>query len=188
MAATLMEIKSRMLLPRAEKEQQPEEDPRRELVRQLLQYKRFKEAAAVLEQRAQEQSQRLPRLPVAGSAGSPSGPPALKPVELWDLVSAFARLLRETLMHQPQTIVVDHTPLQVHIDFVLERLRAQGVCTLKELFVPPHTRSRLVGLFLAILELTKTQQIVPQQTGDYGDITIRLAEPACESDSSTLAA
>src|SRR5438045_6605204 len=64
MAATLMELKSKMLLPRPEESSEPVEDPRRELVRQLLQYKRFKEAAGVLEQWAERQSLRLPHAPI----------------------------------------------------------------------------------------------------------------------------
>src|SRR5439155_9114153 len=137
-------------LPRPVEQAEPEEDPRRELVRQLLQYKRVKEAAAALEACADRQSLRVARTPVAGPAAR-AGPPALKPVELWDLVSAFGRLMRETLTAQAQTIVVDHTPLHVHIDYVLARLSAEGPLPFSALFVPPHTRSRLVGLFLAIL-------------------------------------
>src|SRR5262245_60731716 len=141
MASTLMEIKSKLLLPRQVEEEQPEEDPRRELVRQLLQYKRFKEAAAVLEEYADRQGLRLPRLP-AGAQPPRSGPPAIRPIELWDLVSAFGRLMRETLTQQPQAIVVDHTPLHVHMDDVLARLReAGGPVPFAALFVPPHTRS-----------------------------------------------
>src|SRR6266853_4065198 len=65
MAATLMEIKSRMLLPRIEEGTAEEEDPRLELVRQLIEYKQFKDAAALLEEQAERQSSHLPRLPVA---------------------------------------------------------------------------------------------------------------------------
>src|SRR5215831_18650612 len=75
MAATLMEIKSKMLLPRAPEAAEAEEDPRLELVRQLVQYKRFKDAAALLEARAEEQSQRLPRQPPAGPSAAPGQPP-----------------------------------------------------------------------------------------------------------------
>lgn len=180
LAATLMEIKSKMLLPRPDQTSEPAEDPRRELVRQLLQYKRFKEAAGVLEEWAEAQSLKLPRIPVPAPPRK-DGPPALKPVEVWDLVSAFGRLMRETLTHQPQAIVVDHTPLQVHMDYVLGRLRQQPVLSLSALFVPPHTRSRLVGLFLAILELAKVRQIVTEQVVPYDDIRVRLAEAAEEA-------
>jgi segregation and condensation protein A len=180
MAATLMEIKSKMLLPGRKSVEQPEEDPRRELVRQLLQYKRFKEAAGVLEQRAEEQAQRLSRTsPEAVAPRTVRGSaPALKPVELWDLVSAFGRLMRETLTLQAQTITVDHTPLHVHMDAVLSALLEAKTLPLSALFIPPHTRSRLVGLFLAILELAKVRSIVPEQPEAFGDLWVTLVEGA----------
>jgi segregation and condensation protein A len=172
MAATLMEIKSRMLLPQAQEPAEKEEDPRRELVRQLIQYKRFKEAAALLEEWSERQSLRLPRSPLPEQAKP--GLPALKPVELWDLVSAFGRLMRETMTSQPQAIVVDHTPLHVHIDYVLERLAKVNRLPFSHLFVPPHTRSRLVGLFLAILELAKGKRILLEQEEAFSEISVTL--------------
>jgi segregation and condensation protein A len=175
MAATLVEIKSKMLLPRPEETAvEQEDDPRRELVRQLLQYKRFKEAAARLEALAEQQSHRLPR--TAPPAATRTGPQALEAVELWDLVSAFGRLMQETLAQQPQAVVVDHTPLHVHMENVLEMLRRTSPLTLAELFAPPHTRSRLVGLFLAILELAKGGRIVPCQGEHRGEIVVALGE------------
>jgi segregation and condensation protein A len=180
MASTLMEIKSRMLLPRPEEQAEKEEDPRRELVRQLIEYKRFKEAALALEERAERQSQRLPRRPVTASTRSP-GVRALEPVELWDLVSAFGRLLRETMALQPQAIVVDHTPLHVHMEAVLAQLRQTPSLPFSALFTPPRNRSRLVGLFLAILELAKGKRIIPVQEGPFGEIYVTLVplpEPA----------
>ena len=177
MAATLMEIKSKMLLPRPEESVvEPEDDPRRELVRQLMQYKRFKEAAARLEAMEEQQSQRLPRTaPPATTARS--GPQALEPVELWDLVSAFGRLMQETLAQQPQTVIVDHTPLHVHMDNVMAQLRESSPLPFADLFTSPFTRSRLVGLFLAILELAKLRKIIPSQSARHGEIWVALGEP-----------
>src|SRR5262249_28236741 len=148
MAGTLMEIKSKMVLPRgAEESAGGEDDPRLELVRQLIEYKKFKDAAAQLEAQAERQSLRLSRQPVA-----PPWPPApsrqpLRQVGLWDLVSAFGRLMRETLALQPQQIVVDHTPLHVYMEQVVARLEAEGPLLFRALFTPPHNRGRLVGLF-----------------------------------------
>jgi segregation and condensation protein A len=184
MASTLMEIKSKMLLPRPAEEAEPEADPRRELVRQLLLYKRFKEAAARLEECAERQGLRLPRLPVAGPTGHPkgrAGPPPLQPVELWDLVSAFGRLMRETLTQQPQAVVVDHTPLHVHMDYIVARLRGEGPLPFSALFTPPCSRSRLVGLFLAILELAKMRRLVPEQAETFGEIHVRLRDETAPS-------
>jgi segregation and condensation protein A len=175
MAATLMEIKSKMLLPRPPEAGDDEEDPRLELVRQLMQYKRFKDAAALLEARALEQSQRLSRLPPPAPATS--GPAPLRPVELWDLVSAFGRLMRETMAGQEQSIVVDQTPLHVYMEQILQRLEREPRVSLSSLFTPPHTRGRLVGLFLAVLELTKVRRVRPEQPDVFGDIWLSLTPP-----------
>jgi segregation and condensation protein A len=176
MAATLVEIKTRMLLPRPEEAAEPVEDPRLELVKQLVQYKKFKDAAALLEARAEEQSQRLPRQPAPPPANA--APPPVKPVELWDLVSAFGRLMRETLALQAQTITLDETPLHVYMEMILQRLQAEKRLPFSALFTPPYTRGRLVGLFLAILELTKTRRVFPEQTDSFGEIWISISNHA----------
>jgi segregation and condensation protein A len=175
MAATLMEIKSKLLLPRPPEAGDDEEDPRLELVRQLMQYKRFKDAAALLEARAEEQSQRLPRQPPPQPAAA--GPQPLQPVELWDLVSAFGRLMRETMAGQAQSIVVDQTPLHVYVEQILQRLQREPRLPFSSLFAPPHTRGRLIGLFLAVLELTKMRRIRPEQEEVFGDIWLSLIPP-----------
>jgi segregation and condensation protein A len=173
MAATLMEIKSKMLLPRAEGPEQGDDDPRLELVRQLMEYKKFKDAAALLEAQAERQLSRLSRRPVELPREPGLDEQPLRRVELWDLVSAFGRLMRETLALQPQQIVLDHTPLHVHMEFVVRRLEQEERIPFSVLFTPPHTRSRLVGLFLAILELTRERRITAEQPEDFGDIYLR---------------
>ncbi len=188
MAATLMEIKARLLLPRPADAVEEEEDPRLELVRQLVQYKKFKDAAALLEERATLQSQRLPR--TAPPPSSAPGLPPLRPVELWDLVSAFGRLMRETMAGEAQAIVVDQTPIQVYMEQILEHLRRTPRLPFSSLFTPPYTRSRLLGLFLAILELTKSRRIRPEQPEPFGDIWMTLEaeqQPATSPSSGTEA-
>jgi segregation and condensation protein A len=172
MAATLMEIKSKLLLPRAEETVEAEEDPRQHLVQQLLQYKRFKDASATLESLAERHGLRLPRAAVAPTTPTEQ---RLEPVELWDLVSAFGRLMRETLAQQTHDVIVDHTPLHVYMDAIVERLAGAGRLPFSAVFTPPHTRSRLVGLFLAVLELTKQRRVVPEQGAPFGDIWLTLA-------------
>src|SRR5205823_3194671 len=117
-AATLLEIKSKLLLPGAADgaAAAPDgEDPRRELVRQLLEYRRFKEAAARLEGRAAERQRRMPRGPAAPAGGDPgTAPPAVRPAELWDLVSAFGRILEEATALAPEDVVADDTPQHVY--------------------------------------------------------------------------
>jgi segregation and condensation protein A len=173
MAATLMEIKSRLLLPRAEAAEAEDEDPRLELVKQLIEYKKYKEAAALLEEQAEKQLTRLPRLAVERPAFDPAQQP-LRKVELWDLVSAFGRLMRETIALAPKKIVLDETPIQVHMERILQRLHQRGRLTFGELFLPPHTRGRLLGMFLAILELIKSHRVVAEQPEPFGDIWLML--------------
>jgi segregation and condensation protein A len=178
MAGTLMEIKSRMVLPRGGEESAGEDDdPRLELVRQLIEYKKFKDAASLLEAQAEHQSLRLTRQPVAPpSAPDPSRQP-LREVELWDLVSAFGRLMRETLALQPQQIVLDHTPIHVYMEQIVARLESESPLPFRALFTPPHNRGRLVGLFLAMLELIKGWRVVAEQPEPFAEITLRLAPP-----------
>jgi segregation and condensation protein A len=173
MAATLMEIKSKMLLPRTDGEMEEEDDPRLGLVRQLMEYRKFKEAAALLEAQADQQQTRLPRIQAEGPAVPDLAQQPLQTVELWDLVSAFGRLMRETLALQPQQIVVDETPIQVYQDRIVEMLEGEGRSPFAELFSPPRSRARLVGLFLALLELIKNRQIVAEQGHAFGEIWLR---------------
>jgi segregation and condensation protein A len=176
MTATLMEIKSRMLLP---VEDRPEEedvaDPRRELVRQLLEYRKIKDAAAALEERAARQGTRVPRqgLPEPAAAG-----PAVRPVELWDLVSAFARLMRETQALETATIAVDDTPQHVYEGQIKDRVRAEDRVSFRSVFTPPYHKARLIGIFLAILELVRHHGVGLEQPEPDGEIwLVAVADP-----------
>jgi segregation and condensation protein A len=180
MASTLMEIKSKMLLPRSEETTEEEADPRLELVRQLVQYKKFKDAAALLEAQAERQLSRVARQAVAAPAEVNPAQQPLRQVELWDLVSAFGRLMRETLALQPQQITLDQTPIHVYMESSLQRLQTESPLPFTALFTPPHQRSRLVGIFLAILELIKARRIMAEQPVIFGEIQLQLAPPSAE--------
>jgi segregation and condensation protein A len=177
MAATLMEIKSKMMLPRSAEEQAAEEDPRLELVKQLIEYKKYKEAAVLLEEQARRQMARLPRTAVDAPPQPDLAQQPLRRVELWDLVSAFGRLMRETAALQPRPIIMDETPIHVHMERILELLRERGRITFRELFTPPMGRGRLLGLFLALLELIKGRRVEAEQPERFGDITLALSGP-----------
>jgi segregation and condensation protein A len=175
MAATLMEIKSKMLLPRTEEDAAIEEDPRLELVKQLIEYKKYKEAAALLEEQAERQLARLPRTPLEMPTAPDLAQQPLRKVELWDLVSAFGRLMRETAALQPSHIAIDETPIQVHMDRIVELLQQHKRMSLSSLFTPPRTRGRLLGLFLATLELIKARLIWVEQLDAFGELWLCLA-------------
>ena len=181
MSATLMEIKSKMLLPRNPEEDALEEDPRLELVKQLIEYKKYKEAAALLEEQARQQLTRLARVPFDTPAPLDPAHQPLRKVELWDLVSAFGRLMRETAALQPPPIVVDETPIHVHMERILALLRERGRMSFRELFAPPLLRGRLLGLFLALLELIKSRSVEAEQAELFGDIWLELPVPQIHS-------
>jgi segregation and condensation protein A len=177
MAATLMEIKSKMLLPHDEEREEEEEDPRLDLVRHLIEYKKFKEAAALLEARAEQQSCRLTRQPASPPPSPDPAQQPLRPAELWDLVSAFGRLMRETLSQQTEQIAVDHTPLHVYVEEILRQLPEGRSLPFSALLTPPHTRARLAGLFLAVLELIKRRALAAEQPEPFTEILLtRLPE------------
>jgi segregation and condensation protein A len=178
MAATLMEIKSRMLLPRLDETADDEPDPRQELVRQLVEYKKFKDAALHLEEFADKQASRLPRQATELMLNTSVAEQPLRQVELWDLVSSFGRLMRETLSLEPQRIIVDQTPLHVYMDAVVAQLSHGGVAPFSSIFTPPYQRGRLVGLFLALLELVRGCKIHLEQVEVFGEIEIRLSTPS----------
>lgn len=184
MAATLMEIKSRMLLPAgAEAPEDEAADPRRELVKQLLEYRKFKDAAAALEERAERQGARLARHEPPEPAASAA--PAVKPVELWDLVSAFARLMRETQSLEPATIAVDDTPQHVYEAAIKDRVRAEGRVPFRAVFTPPYFKARLIGIFLAVLELIRNHGIGLDQPEPDGELYLTAAGPGGEAQTGT---
>ncbi|MCS6978093.1 MAG: segregation/condensation protein A [Gemmatales bacterium] len=174
MAGTLIEIKSRSLLPRSDENTDEEDDPRHSLVQQLLEYKRFKELAEALERRAESQGLRMPRSAPVWPTESQTEFQPVGPVEVWDLVSAFSRLIRETLAEEQAEVFVDETPIQVWIDELLSHLAAKGRARFDELFVPPRTRRRLLGLFLALLDLMKSGRVSAEQEVPFGDIWVEL--------------
>ncbi|NQT19142.1 MAG: segregation/condensation protein A [Planctomycetes bacterium] len=183
MAATLMEIKSKMILPREELgalEGEDAEDPRTELVRQLIQYKRFKDAARALEDADEEQSKKFPRPPLDKEALGINEPrqdeDIFGDVGLWDLLTAFSKVLRETTLDQPHTILDTDKPLRYFMAIVLDSLREQGKVRFTELFVDTKDRGQVIGVFLAILELIRLRRAKVQQPQQFGEIYISLGD------------
>jgi segregation and condensation protein A len=179
MAATLVEIKSRLVLPQAEDEEQPAEeaatdDPRSELIEKLLEYKRIKEAATALEERAAEWQERYPRL--SNDRPSAAKDPAadrIKEVELWDLVSALGRVLQTKVSEEQTSVRYDDTPLHVYVEQIRDRVRQAGELKFTSLFDGETLRSKIVGMFLAILELVRHHGFRAEQSVLGGEITIR---------------
>lgn len=173
MASLLIEIKSQQVLPRADEVQDEIEDPRQELVRRLLDYKKYRDAASILEERSRTWQQHYARL----STDVPSherdlADEPIQEVELWDLVSAFGRIIRETAAAKPSSIVYDDTPIHVHMARVHARLIETGRLCFRDLFDPTMHKSKLVGIFLAILELVRHHHIRVEQNALFGEIWV----------------
>lgn len=176
MASTLAEIKSRMVLPRPEEEQEiaaPLEDPRSDLVRQLLEYKKFKDAAKLLDEHAAQWQEHYPRL--ADDRPSITNDPAqdhIKEVELWDLVSALSRIIRHNVNTNPKTIIYDDTPISVYVQRIYYRVQEQERVKFSDLFEGTNLKSKIVGIFLAILELLRHYKLRAEQPVAYGEIFV----------------
>ena len=177
LASTLIEIKSRMVLPRAGEETEELDDPRDELVQRLLEYKRYKDATSLLEDQSHEWQQRYARLAndLPPRRVDPSEQP-IHEVELWDLVSAFGRIIRDRRQIQPSNIVYDETPIQVYMKRLHERIVSQGRTAVSEIFQPGMHKSAMIGVFLAILELVRHHNVVTEQTAAGGDIWMHRGE------------
>jgi len=176
LAATLMEIKSRMLLPQPPVESDQEMiDPRLELVRQLLEYKRFKDAADQLYAAAQEQSLRFPRQP-SGLSRDDAGHLDLDALNLWDLVEAFREMMAKTGRLAPHEVVYDDTPVALHAADIVDRLQREGGALVFIRVFEGRTRSECIGLFLALLELVRQRRIRVEQEVPFGPIYLFLLD------------
>lgn len=183
LASLLLEIKSRSVLPTAEDiaDGEPIDDAAIEspsdLVERLLEFKEYRDAAARLETLRVDWSKRHARTSPGPSrdALDPSDR-AIEGIELWDLVSAFARVMRDRLEppEEPQTLYYDETPVHVHMQRIDAQLReSPGPLPFEDLFAEDLVhRSTFVGVFLAILELIRYRHALASQPERYGPITV----------------
>jgi segregation and condensation protein A len=181
MASTLMYIKSRELLPvdqQAVVEGEDEsEDPRWELIRQLVEYKKFKDAAAQLQVREAEQENIFPRLP--GKLEFESTAPAPKPdVSIFDLLNAVNTVLKRFEQREgaARDIFEDKWTVSDKIESILKILSERGSVRFAELFESAASRSEVVCTFLALLELIRLKQLVCVQPEPFSEIEITRAQ------------
>lgn len=179
MAATLMEIKTRMLLPTPPAEEGGEDgleiDPRAELVRQLLEYKNFKDAAGDLRDSADLQAMKFPRRPGKTGDETTDMHVALEDVQVWDLLEAFDSLMvaigQQVTHHE---VIYDDTPIELHAVDIVDRLGREGAMSFKQIFAGRTSRSEMVGLFMALLELVRQKRVLASQDANFGDIHVHL--------------
>ena len=184
MAATLMQIKSAMLLPKAEPEQFQDDDlndPRTELIRQLLEYKKFKDAANLLNAAASEQQERYPRSGTVIERLKPDVEPELdlEQVSVWDLLEAFDVICKAIGTVGYINQIKDDTPIDLYQIEILHRLQTEGPMIFERIFESRCDRVVMIGLFLALLELIREKLIWAEQPAS-GAIFLRALtdEPA----------
>jgi segregation and condensation protein A len=188
MASTLMYIKSRELLPVDQQTQaegeEDEEDPRWELIRQLVEYKKFKDAAAQLQVREADQENIFPRLPIKPDFVSAT--PVPKPdVSIFDLINAVNAVLKRINQREDlRDIFEDKWTVSEKIETLLRLVTQQPVVKFSELFAAASSRSEVVVIFLALLELIRLKQIVISQPEAFGEIEINKAPPGSEKNGS----
>jgi segregation and condensation protein A len=176
MASTLMYIKSRELLPvdqQAQLEGEEEgEDPRWELIRQLVEYKKFKDAAAQLQTLEARQENVFPRLP--GKLEFESAQPAPKPdVSIFDLLNAVNVVLKRfDARDSTRDIYEDKWTVSEKIEHLIKVILTRGGVKFSDLFADATSRSEIVCTFLALLELIRLKQLVCVQPEAFAEIEI----------------
>ena len=188
MAATLMEIKSVMLLPKPELDEAGEgdiQDPRAELVRQLLEYKKFKDAANLLQDAAEERKLRFTRSDTILEKIKPMQEPELDldQVSIWTLLEAFDSILQATGQYDSYDHITDDTPIDLYQIELLHRLQTEGPMSLQKAFEGRDNRLAMIGLFLAMLELMRNHLVWVEQPDATGPIYLKplTSEPAEEA-------
>ena len=180
MAATLIHIKSRTLLPRTDPTQEdPDEDPREALMRRLLEHQKYKAAAELLHERETLRSAQWTRPdgPITEIAGAAPEPEV--EVDLFSLISAF-RAVVERAKHRPKVYLpAEQIPIEDRIEQLMTRLSETEACGFEDLFADVQTRAGLIVTFLALLEMIRLELVRVFQAGSVGPIRVyRRARPA----------
>lgn len=179
MAATLMAIKSRSLLPSENIDLAEELDPRDELIQRLIEYRHFKQASRELQDRF-DLRHRLHERGFRPEEPAESGLD-LQDLTNWDLFAAFSRLMRETLANKSMVIATEHRPLRYFVEELVRSVKARRSMSLRELVDETvakggASKGTLIGAFCALLELVKLGAVRARQESKDSDITISLRE------------
>jgi segregation and condensation protein A len=183
MAATLIHLKSKMLLPRPETaagvEGGEEEDPRDALVRRLLEHQKFKAAAGLLHEREQLRAAQWlrPDGRVAEIAGDEYEPEL--EVDLFILLTAFQAVVERARLRPRVLLPPEQIPVEVRIDQLLARLSETDACGFEDLFADVNDRPGLIVTFLALLEMIRLKLVRVFQSGSFGPIRVyKRSRPA----------
>jgi segregation and condensation protein A len=177
MAATLLHLKSRLLLPVDENAEDEEgEDPRAELARQLLEYQRFKEAAEMLARRDLLERDVFARAPTPDDTEIEGE--VLYDVSLGDLLDALQDVLKRAAPEVVHQVILEQVSLRDRLVGILDTLRERREMLFTEVFPPGSTRLQILMTFLALLELVRTHMVHVRQEERFGPITMALAVSA----------
>ena len=182
MAATLLRIKSKMLLPRRPEEDDDEAvDPREELVQRLLEYRQFKEAAGVLSEHQEKNADVYYHPPVENWEEELNGVETLDTrlvgnLNLWDLLQAFKFTLDRTTGDPDRTVERETISIEDRMDDILDNLKKRKSVFFSSLFQEELSRSFLIVTFLALLELIRQNRVVFEQTDTLGEIWLTLSD------------
>ena len=182
MAATLIHIKSKMLLPRPETAagvEGDEEDPRDALVRRLLEHQKFKAAAGLLHEREQVRAAQWQRPDERVAAIAGDGYEPELEVDLFTLLGAFQAVVARAKERPKMLLPPEQIPVEVRIEQLLARLSETEACGFDELFADVHDRAGLIVTFLALLEMIRLELVRAFQSGAFGPIRVyKRARPA----------
>ncbi|HEX5475942.1 MAG TPA: segregation/condensation protein A [Vicinamibacterales bacterium] len=180
MAATLIHIKSRTLLPRVDPTQEdPAEDPREALIRRLLEHQKFKAAAELLHERETLRSAQWTRpdgpiVEIAGEAPEPE-----IEVDLFSLITAFRAVVERAKQRPKVYLPMEQIPIELRIEQLMSRLSETEACGFEDLFEDVQSRPGLIVTFLALLEMIRLKLIRVFQSGVVGPIRVyKRARPA----------
>lgn len=168
-ASLLIEMKAKQAVPSAESpvadsNDQPIQDISDDLVARLVQYKRIRDVSSILDEQSRTWQLRYSRLSNdLPTKRSDHGSQLIQPIEVWDLVSAFGRILRANQPAPAEQVLYDDTPIHVHMHRIHQLVSQHGRIELTSLFEPKMHKSSLVALFLATLELTRHYGLSTQQ-------------------------
>ena len=173
MAATLMHIKSKMLLPPDQvAPEAEEEDPRAELVRRLLEYKKFKEAASELSQMESTQKHFFARVGLSEEEEAKLKSDEFFEATLFDLITAFTKVLKDIPKEIFYEVIKDEYTVSEKIHDIVHMLVDKPTLFFMDLFKAAKNRIEVITTFLAVLELIRLKEIVIRQHSPFGDIEI----------------
>ena len=176
MTSLLLQIKAKMLLPKVKGEDEEVEDPRVELIHRILEYKRFKNVSDELQSKFNNHNKRSSKGMMMGY--NPSNDISLiapSNMKLFDLVKTFKFIIDNLPENNELDLTSEKISLQHQIDFILEVLADKKSFYLSSLITKGISKIYLIGLFLAILELIKTDRVTFKQVKNFSDIEILRA-------------